>query len=316
MSGLGGAIVETIARVLNDLAISAPFYLSQNDGSLTPPKIAAHYPVLAFASGAANSIRGAAHLTGLCDAIVVDIGGTTTDVGVLKNGFPRNRSLPKRLAGVRTNFRMPDLDCIGLGGGSIVRLGANCTVGPDSVGHELTRKALVFGGSVLTATDIAVAAGRIELGDPRLVSHLRPSDVAKADKLILELVAGAVDRMKASAAPVSVALVGGARHLVPDRLPGVSDISVPVHADVANAVGAAFAQASGEAEQNFDYRAVEREDAIETVRRKARDEALVAGAEPATISDVEVEETPLPYSNGLITVRVKVAGDLRLEERV
>ena len=50
------------------------------------------FPVLTFSSGPTNSMRGAAYLTGLQNAIVVDIGGTTTDVGVLRNGFPREAS--------------------------------------------------------------------------------------------------------------------------------------------------------------------------------------------------------------------------------
>lgn len=316
LSGLGAVIVDSVADVLDDVGVTAPFYLSQNDGSLTPPATAARRPVLTYASGPANSIRGAAHLTGLSDAIVVDIGGTTTDVGALKNGFPRSRSLPKRLAGVRTNFRMPDLACIGLGGGSIVRLGRSPAIGPDSVGHELRRKGRAFGGDVLTATDVSIAAGRIRLGDPRLVSDVGSDDVARVDAVIRAMVADAVDRMMTSAAPVPVVLVGGGRHLISGALPGVSEVKVPEHADVANAVGAAFAQVAGEAERHVDYRAVRREDAIEGVRREARNEALEAGADPATLSDVEIEETPLPYSaGGLARVRVKVAGDLRIEER-
>ena len=53
---------------------------------------AMRFPVLTFSSGPTNSMRGAAFLSGLFDGIVVDIGGTTTDVGVLKNGFPRDSS--------------------------------------------------------------------------------------------------------------------------------------------------------------------------------------------------------------------------------
>ena len=50
------------------------------------------YPVFTFSSGPTNSMRGAAFLSDLPDAIVIDIGGTTTDIGVLKNGFPREAS--------------------------------------------------------------------------------------------------------------------------------------------------------------------------------------------------------------------------------
>ena len=77
--------------------------------------------MLTFASGPTNSMRGAAFLSGVSDAIVVDIGGTTSDVGVLHHGFPREAAVAVEIGGVRTNFRMPDVFSIGLGGGSLVR---------------------------------------------------------------------------------------------------------------------------------------------------------------------------------------------------
>ena len=52
---------------------------------------------------------------------MVDIGGTTTDVGTLVGGFPREASFRVRVAEVQTNFRMPDVFSIGLGGGSLVK---------------------------------------------------------------------------------------------------------------------------------------------------------------------------------------------------
>src|SRR5207248_1686093 len=78
------------------------------------------YPVLTISSGPANSIRGAAYLTGARNALVADIGGTSTDVGVLANGFPRESTTPAEIGGVRTNFRMPDLVAVALGGGSVL----------------------------------------------------------------------------------------------------------------------------------------------------------------------------------------------------
>lgn len=76
---------------------------------------------MTFSSGPTNSMRGAAFLSNNKDAIVVDIGGTSTDVGVLQNGFPREASTRVKCGGVTTNFRMPDVFSIALGGGSIVR---------------------------------------------------------------------------------------------------------------------------------------------------------------------------------------------------
>ena len=78
-------------------------------------EFAEKFPVLTFASGPTNSMRGAAFLSGVADAIVVDIGGTTSDVGSLHKGFPRQATVAVEVGGVRTNFRMPDVFSIGLG---------------------------------------------------------------------------------------------------------------------------------------------------------------------------------------------------------
>lgn len=59
---------------------------------------AEQYPVFTFSSGPTNSMRGAAFLSNLPNAIVVDIGGTTTDIGVLKNGFPREASSQRQVS--------------------------------------------------------------------------------------------------------------------------------------------------------------------------------------------------------------------------
>ena len=103
-------------------------------------------------------MRGAAFLSGIADAIVVDVGGTTTDVGQLKSGFPREANAVVKIGGVRTLFRMPDLFSFGLGGGSHVSLDP-VAVGPLSVGYRLTADALAFGGAQLTATDIGSRGG-------------------------------------------------------------------------------------------------------------------------------------------------------------
>lgn len=162
---LATGIVDGLAGAMAGLGITAPLYLSQNDGTLMDLEFARRYPVATFASGPTNSMRGAAALSGIGTCAVVDIGGTTSDIGILSGGFPREATTEVTVAGIRTNFRMPDVLSIGLGGGS--RIHPDHRVGPDSVGYRLPEQALVFGGSTLTATDIAVAAGRAEIGDPR-----------------------------------------------------------------------------------------------------------------------------------------------------
>jgi len=125
-------------------------------------EVAETYPVYSFASGPTNSMRGAAFLSKRDEALVVDVGGTTTDIGSLRHGFPREANNVVEIGGVRTLFRMPDLLSLGLGGGTIVSApgvtrGPALTIGPASVGYRLTEQALVFGGDVLTVTDVAVA---------------------------------------------------------------------------------------------------------------------------------------------------------------
>ena len=125
--------------------IAAPLYLTQNDGTVMSAETAMALPVMSFASGATNSMRGAAFLSGLADAMVIDVGGTSTDIGQLRRGFPREANSVVEIGEVRTLFRMPDLLSIGLGGGSIVERDP-LAVGPESVGYRLTEEALVFGG--------------------------------------------------------------------------------------------------------------------------------------------------------------------------
>src|SRR5207247_9604967 len=138
-----------------------PIYLTQNDGTVMLASLAQRYPVYSFASGPTNSMRGAAFLSRLSDAIVIDVGGTTTDIGCLRQGFPREANNAVEVGGVRTLFRMPDLLSLGLGGGSHVSTNP-LAVGPLSVGYQLTERARVFGGDELTATDVAVAAGLVD----------------------------------------------------------------------------------------------------------------------------------------------------------
>lgn len=158
---------EGFAQSLQDEGVSnADVYLSQNDGTLMTMEYARRYPILTVACGPTNSIRGASYLSQLKDAVVVDVGGTTTDLGVIQNGFPRESSVAVTIGGVRTNFRMPDVISIGLGGGSIVRVrpDGSVTVGPDSVGYELTEKAMVFGGPVILPEKIHGAASVLKPG--------------------------------------------------------------------------------------------------------------------------------------------------------
>ncbi|MDW8058887.1 MAG: hydantoinase/oxoprolinase family protein [Thermomicrobium sp.] len=303
--------LRAIESALAELGLEAPLYLTQNDGTLMTAEFAARYPVPTFSSGPTNSMRGAAFLSGLRDAIVLDVGGTTTDAGALVHGFPREASFAVSVGGVRTNFRMPDVVSIGLGGGSLVRADG-AAVGPESVGYRLTEEAFVFVGSTLTATDIAVAAGRARLGDPRRVASLPRELVRRALATIDRRLSELVDSLKTTAAAVPVVVVGGGHILVPDQLEGASEVIRPPSAAVANAIGAAIAQVSGEIDRIVSLEAQTRESALAAAEADARRAAVAAGAHPASIEIVEIEEIPLAYlPSNAVRLRVKAVGNLR-----
>jgi N-methylhydantoinase A/oxoprolinase/acetone carboxylase beta subunit len=318
---LAAGIVDGLAASIAGHGITAPLYLSQNDGTLMDVAFARRYPVATFASGPTNSMRGAAVLSGMGTCAVVDIGGTTTDVGVLTGGFPREATVEVSVAGIRTNFRMPDVLSVGIGGGSLVRgtagQGTGPTVGPDSVGYRLTERALVFGGVVLTATDVAVAAGRAEIGDPDRVAALPKELVAAALERIATDVADVVDRMRVSADPLPVVAVGGGSVLLPDELPGIGAVHRPENFAVANAIGAAIAQVGGEVDRVFAIEPGRRDAVVDEARQEAVDRAVVAGADPASIEIVDFDEVPIPYLPGNATrIRCKAVGDLRIDSPV
>lgn len=302
---------DTIAafdKAIKDSGIAAPLFITQNDGTVVEAAQARRLPVYSFASGATNSMRGAAYLSGLQDAMVIDVGGTTTDVGQLKLGFPREANSVVKVGGVRTLFRMPDLLSIGLGGGSHVQL-EPLKVGPLSVGYKLLKDGIAFGGTQLTTTDIAIATGVLKLGDRSKVAHLDAATCKRVFDEAARLAEEAIDRMKTESGDVPLIAVGGGAFLVPDKMAGVSQVIHVQHGDCANAVGAAIAQVSGECDQIF--KDLSRVDAIAAAQGIANDRAVAAGADRKSLQTIESEDMPLAYLPGnSVRVRVRVVGDV------
>ena len=307
---LAREVVAAFSQLRADLGLTCPLYFTRNDGTLIDAAEVARLPVLTFACGPTNSMRGAAFLSGLQNALVVDIGGTTTDVGEVRNGFPRLAGVSVTVADVQTNFSMPDVISIGLGGGSIVRL-APLSIGPESVGYRLLSEGIVFGGQTLTASDIAVAAGRASMGTapapdvPELAGLLEVLDRKVAD---------AVARSRTSDEAMPVLAVGGGSVLMAATVDGLEVIRPPHH-DLANAVGAAIAQVSGEVSRIIALAGdLTREAAIEQIAGEARALAIRRGADPASLTILSKSDVPLAYLPGHnLAISVTVVGDLKLE---
>ena len=293
--------------------VNAELYLSQNDGTLMTMEQARRYPILTIACGPTNSIRGADYLCSIQESVVIDVGGTTTDIGVIQNGFPRESGVAVTIGGVRTNFRMPDVISIGLGGGSIVQKQSDgsVTVGPESVGYQITQKALVFGGDTITATDLAVASGLANLGDPAKVAHLDADFVQKGLEAIKMMVEDNLDAIKISSDPMDVVLVGGGSLIIPKTLVGAKSVQTPPHHGTANAIGSAISKVSGTYEKLISFDKTPREEALQAAKQEAIALAVKSGALEETVQIIDVEDVPLAYYPGNTSrVKIKAAGEL------
>ncbi|KAG6042851.1 hypothetical protein E4U39_005371 [Claviceps sp. Clav50 group G5] len=363
----GHNVKDGFKRAMERLSLTCPLYLSQNDGTLIDADTAADFPIKTFASGPSNSMSGAAFLAGLHEEhpkvrrgstpstlnedkgevvvepqiLVVDIGGTTTDVcALLPSGFPRQAPGFVEIAGVRTAFSIPEVVSIGLGGGSKVETASypsspasstasslsspsspssspssppsqcsscptSVSVGPSSVGHELLAQARVFGGPTLTATDIAVAEGSVQLGDASLVSDVPVETRQAARRELNFLLETVIDKMKMSTAPVHVILVGGGSILAADYIRGVDKCIHPIHQGAANAVGAAIGKICGEIDTVEILQGKDENAVIAAACEKAIALAVSKGAAADDVKIVEVNKMPLQYMSQ-VTIRIQV----------
>ncbi|ORY06158.1 hypothetical protein BCR34DRAFT_490386 [Clohesyomyces aquaticus] len=301
---------EIVANNLGDCRL----YITLNDGTLSASSEASYHPVRCFSSGPTNSARGGAFLashqlqdcgSGDIEVLVVDVGGTTTDVcALLKSGFPRQSAAFVKIAGVRTNFTIPDVQSIALGGGSIVREHeGRSTVGPDSVGYRLEKESLCFGGSTMTATDLAISNAHTASISPRI-----KEDAIYEIRRVIEL---AIDQAKTKAGDATVILVGGGSIVLPSTLSGISQLIRPTHFEVANAVGAAIGKISGAVDRVVVPGEKTVEEQLEEAKTLALEKCILAGGKRETAEVVEVDIVPISYvTNGATRLIVRVVADL------
>ncbi|GES60485.1 hydantoinase/oxoprolinase [Aspergillus terreus] len=319
--GLARKTIVAFRKAMAQMKLKCTLYLTQNDGTLTDATSAANLPIKTFSSGPTNSVIGAAFLAkqhqaqSATQVLVMDIGGTTSDVcALLPNGFPRPAPNFVDVGGVKTAFSMPEVLSIGLGGGSIVTIDSDTVrVGPESVGHEITRKALVFGGDVMTATDIVVACGKADIGDKSKVAHIPEEVITNARDCIRKMLEQAVDKMKISEQPLTLLLVGGGTIIQMDPLCGVAECIIPPHYGSANAVGAAIAKVIGEVDIIVMLANSEggEDEAVEDAKQRAIAKAVARGADPSDVKIAEITKIPLSYVTGKATrLVVKAVGKL------
>jgi len=111
-------LMDSVKKVMAEHKIDAPLMIVKGDGSIMSESVALERPVETILSGPAASLIGAKMLTGKNDAIVMDMGGTTTDIGILRNGFPRLEAEGAMIGHRRTRVMAAEISTSGIGGDS------------------------------------------------------------------------------------------------------------------------------------------------------------------------------------------------------
>ena len=194
--GLIDRLIGSAGQIMADRGITAPLMVVRGDGALVSAEFARVRPIETILSGPAASLVGASWLTGCADAVVSDIGGTTTDIAILSGGKPRLDPLGARVGGWRTMVEAVGMTTHGLGGDSEVHLApvgltTRILLGP----RRVMPVALLASGQaamVHESLDRQLACERISELDGRfLVAHAlaRPAGLAPNEIQILDALA-------------------------------------------------------------------------------------------------------------------------------
>lgn len=329
---LNASVISVMQRSITALknatakrGIDCPLYVVQNDGSVMSSDFAIDYPIFTVASGPAASVRGAVHLSGVTNGVVVDVGGTSTDVGYIIDGFPRESAITVSIGGVKTNIRSPDLLSIALGGGTIIKNRGTevLDIGPESTGYNLVHLGRSFGGPMLTVHDVAVARGELSenleifesnyVTDQEKIDDISPNLVKESTKKIRELLEVTIDQMKTTPDDIPALVVGGGATTMPKKnVKGTTEVINPDHFEVCGAVGATIAEIGAHAEGVVDLEVEDRTKAIEMVTEMAKDNLEDAGGDRTTAEVIDIEEIPFAYMPGKRQkIRVRVKGEIK-----
>lgn len=298
---------RSLQAVCIKLGLACPLMITQNDGSLIEVNRAIEYPVLTISAGPTNSFIGASRLAKEESAVVVDIGGTSTDVGIIRNRFPIRSLNRSNIGGVSLNFPMPDVLSIALGGGSIIDLQSDrCTIGPKSVGKFLLKQALCFGGNTFTLTDAAVLMETIKIPQATLKDVPIDGTIIKS---IFILVKKQIDqlilKMQGEQKDLPIIFVGGGAALLPKEI--FEQSHIPQYFDVANAYGAALAEISGTIDTVVSLQ--NRQEVLKDLERKARQKAIDQSADEQNLKLVDQQIIPYSYvPNQMARVIIRYCG--------
>lgn len=301
---------EAVRKSLEEKGMSVPIHILKADGGTMSFESSIDFPGQSILSGPAASVMGSiAFASGEGESLVLDIGGTTTDIAVLINQAPVLEPLGIRLGGYKTLIRSLKTCSIGIGGDSVVReKNGKLEIGPDRIGP-----AMAYGGSVPTPTDALFVLGMVENGDREkaikgidsVVKGLGMSAQEAASEIfdlscrkILAEAQDMIDRINSKPVytihemqegrqvnPKKILVLGGPAPYFAKRLEEISDYSVGVvpRWAVANAIGAALARTTCEvtlfADTQLGIVAAPEENFSETVDKNFSKEKAVKKAD-------------------------------------
>lgn len=281
---------QNMNTMINELLIEAPLFVTQNDGSIIDLEQAIEKPLLTISSGPTNSFIGGVKLAGVSEAIIVDIGGTSVDIGVVQNGYPRRSLGQAMIGGIPLNFKMPDVLSLPIGGGSIVRRNqSGFTFGPDSIGSRLFTEGSIFGGSMLTLTDVACKASLFSIPTQEL-SKVKLNEKEAKDILysVLKRIQEAIRLMQGSRKNLPIIAVGGGAYFLKE----IAD-AIPEKSNIANAYGASMAEVSYTVDTVVSLE--NRDKALASITEEAMKGAKTKGACESTLRIVDIQVLPYHY---------------------
>jgi N-methylhydantoinase A/oxoprolinase/acetone carboxylase beta subunit len=280
---------QKMKEVAKGEGLSCPLFMVQNDGSLMDIDMAGHFPLLTLACGQTNSFRGGARLSGLDHLLVIDVGGTSCDIGFVKKGEPVRSIHAAKIGGVKVLSSLPDVASLAYGGGTIV---GDTTIGPKSVGAKLLQEAQCFGGATLTLTDLGALLGYFNLQGQDIGNIKISAQEAKNRlKQVHNEVLSAISLVQGKEQHVPCVVVGGGAPLLQDL-----GFILPESYGFANAYGAALAEVSHTIDRVCSL--VDRDLVLDKLKEEAQKEALIKGAKASSLRITNVSIMPYGYAEG------------------
>jgi len=270
---------EAVERSLQEKGLTVPIQILKADGGTMTLAASMHFPAQTVLSGPAASIMGAIpHAPAGQDAIVLDVGGTTTDIAFLVDKTPLLEPVGIQRGRYKSLIRSLWTDSKGIGGDSALRVKeGKLQIGPDRKGP-----AMAFGGPIPTPTDALVVLGLMDEGDKgkatqgihTIAQALSMTDEQAADHIfrtccaiILKKTFEMIDQINSKPvytvhdflegyklSPRKILMLGGPARFFADKIQEmyqIETIAVP-ESSVANAIGAALARTTCEVSLNAD----------------------------------------------------------------